>query len=86
MPFVEAKRLSKPEIEARDRATQFVACAFRGAGSYERVSAPTFAGALVAAPLLYAGDGRGVMIYAVDDGGHQAALGFWEPEKVSRNG
>jgi hypothetical protein len=84
MPFVEAKRLSKPEIEARDRATRYSACAFRGKATYEKVWSDTFAGALAAAPSLYAGDGRGVMIYAVDDGGHQAALGFWEPEKVAR--
>lgn len=78
--FREAK-LSPPEKEALARAQMYVACAFRGRATYERREGATFEEALRLASDLYADDGRGVGIYAIDANGHQAMLGSWYPDR-----
>lgn len=77
--FVPAK-LSPPEKEALERAILFTAVAFRGRCKYDKLEASSFEAILEQAPRLYEGD-RPVALYACDIAGHQAMLGYWQPDK-----
>jgi hypothetical protein len=82
--FRPAKKLSPIEQSVIAGPCFYTAVGFRGYCQRERLEADSFEEAIALAPQLYGNDHRGVGIYAYNEAGRTAMLGYWEPDRAAR--